>query len=280
MQLQLLATFLTVSTVVAYPGARWPSFQIDARQSSSWLDGHEWKSPSQVRGAVRMPCPMMNTLANHAFLPRDGKGITHDAFVQAQVNGLNLSPDLATTITNGMLGRLGAPQNQSEFFNMDQFSFHDHTEHDASLSRLDKIQGDFVRVNARLVDTFLRDSKTDSLNTASIGASRARREDESVKAGSPPLSDSFVAAGQGEAALILLIFGTGSGDSRNAPKSMVKSWLLKEEFPTAQGFVRSETQITPDVLAPLTAGIKRVRDQLSNSTTPDDDGENGWRINH
>jgi hypothetical protein len=32
--------------------------------------------PSQIPGAVRSPCPGLNSLANHGFLPRDGKNIS------------------------------------------------------------------------------------------------------------------------------------------------------------------------------------------------------------
>lgn len=33
-----------------------------------------WSPPGP--GDVRSPCPAMNSLANHGFLPHDGKGIT------------------------------------------------------------------------------------------------------------------------------------------------------------------------------------------------------------
>lgn len=44
---------------------------------------------------VRGPCPMLNTLANHGFLPRDGRDLTQDVVVSGLGNGLNFDSSLA-----------------------------------------------------------------------------------------------------------------------------------------------------------------------------------------
>jgi hypothetical protein len=43
---------------------------------------------SQVPGAVRSPCPALNALANHGFLPRNGKNITLAMLEQASIGPL------------------------------------------------------------------------------------------------------------------------------------------------------------------------------------------------
>lgn len=40
---------------------------------------------------VRAPCPVMNTLANHDFVPHDGRNITMPVFVQACLDAFNIS---------------------------------------------------------------------------------------------------------------------------------------------------------------------------------------------
>ena len=45
---------------------------------------------------VRGPCPMMNTLANHGFLPRDGRNLTEYNVVKGLNDGLNFNKSLAT----------------------------------------------------------------------------------------------------------------------------------------------------------------------------------------
>lgn len=40
---------------------------------------------------VRAPCPVMNTLANHDFVPHNGRNITMPVFVQACLDAFNIS---------------------------------------------------------------------------------------------------------------------------------------------------------------------------------------------
>lgn len=47
---------------------------------------------------VRAPCPVMNTLANHGFVPRDGRNITRQPFVEACGEALHISPEFADNI--------------------------------------------------------------------------------------------------------------------------------------------------------------------------------------
>jgi len=246
-------------------------------QTPDYLKNHSWIPASSIQGSRRSPCPMLNTLANHGFLPRNGQGVTVEDFNDAQVTALNFDPTLAAAITSGMLGKLGAPQNESASFTLDQFDSHDHTEHDASLTRLDKIQGDFVTVNPQFVSNLLADASGDSLDTDSIGKSRARREKESIAAGSPVLTDAFTAAAQGEAALILLVIGRGGqGADRKAPKNQVQAWMDYERLPVEEGYVRSETVLDSATLTPLTQGIKTEHDLIRNGTVTGDQGEGGY----
>lgn len=45
---------------------------------------------------VRGPCPMMNTLANHGFLPRDGRNITKENAMAGLGAGLNFDEGLVS----------------------------------------------------------------------------------------------------------------------------------------------------------------------------------------
>jgi hypothetical protein len=59
--------------------------------------------------AGRSPCPMLNSLANHAFLPRSGLNVSVDDLVNGLERAINLSPNssrpvallAATTSTTG-----------------------------------------------------------------------------------------------------------------------------------------------------------------------------------
>lgn len=53
---------------------------------ASDADTHPFVPPGP--GDVRSPCPALNNLANHGFLPHSGKGITVPQFVKGLKDGL------------------------------------------------------------------------------------------------------------------------------------------------------------------------------------------------
>jgi hypothetical protein len=238
-------------------------FNVPWPQNTNFLDDHSWIPAALVANSSRSPCPMLNTLANHGFLPRDGRNISKDDFNSAQVNALNFSPDLASKTTDAMVAKLKAPENSSATFDLDDFAAHNQTEHDASLTRLDLIQGSTIDVNPGLVVKLLDDSDLSWLNTSSVGRSRARREAESITIGSPKLSDAFTSFAQLEASFILLVFGVGGDQDMNvrgAPKEQVKLWLNEERFPIEKSYARSATVLTTDMQQGLIDGIKKYHD--------------------
>lgn len=266
----LLSVFFGLLSVCVASSQLTSPFNLPWPQSNanSYLDIHPWIPAVLVLNASRSPCPMLNTLANHGFLPRDGQNITRDDFNNAQVSALNFDEDLASTTTNAMVAKLGSPKNSSTLFNLADFASHNHTEHDASLTRLDIIQGSTVDVQPSMVEMLLNDSSLPWLNTSSIGYSRVRREAESISIGSPMLSDAFTSFAQLEASFILVVFGVGDSnntDARGAPKGQVREWLNNERFPSAEGYVRSESVLTLQLQQDLISGIKKFHDQYADS---------------
>ncbi|EEB97652.1 hypothetical protein MPER_02989, partial [Moniliophthora perniciosa FA553] len=55
-------------------------------------DDHSWQAPGP--NDLRSPCPGLNTLANHGFLPRNGSNITIPAVLEAGLEGFNVHQDL------------------------------------------------------------------------------------------------------------------------------------------------------------------------------------------
>ncbi|KAJ4287353.1 hypothetical protein N0V90_012751 [Kalmusia sp. IMI 367209] len=58
--------------------------------------GYEFKAPGP--GDSRGPCPGLNLLANHGYLPRNGK-VTFGQVLEATSRGFNMGADLATILT-------------------------------------------------------------------------------------------------------------------------------------------------------------------------------------
>ena len=59
---------------------------------------------------------MMNTLANHGFLPHDGRGITKKVVIDAMGNALNFDADLATIMFDQAI--IANPEPNATFFTL------------------------------------------------------------------------------------------------------------------------------------------------------------------
>ncbi len=54
---------------------------------------HPWQAPSATD--VRSPCPLLNALANHGWLPRSGRNITSEDVMMAVSASVNMDPEAA-----------------------------------------------------------------------------------------------------------------------------------------------------------------------------------------
>jgi hypothetical protein len=82
---------------------------------------------------------MLNTLANHGHLPRDGRNFTKDNVVKGLNSGLNFNATLGALMWSQAI--IANPEPNATFFTLDQLNVHNVLEHDASLSRSDAAFG-------------------------------------------------------------------------------------------------------------------------------------------
>lgn len=80
---------------------------------------------------VRAPCPMLNTLANHGFLPHNGQNITEFDTINALYTALNVNQTLGEFLFKAALTTNPTPN--ATTFSLDNLSRHNILEHDASL---------------------------------------------------------------------------------------------------------------------------------------------------
>ena len=80
---------------------------------------------------VRGPCPMLNTLANHAILPHSGMNITQDITIKALGDAVNFTPSLSAFLF--AFAMTTNPDKNATWFNLHQLGTHGILEHDASL---------------------------------------------------------------------------------------------------------------------------------------------------
>jgi hypothetical protein len=74
---------------------------------------------------------MLNTLANHGFLPHNGQNITKDDTLNALYDALNINKTLGEFLFNFALTT--NPKPNATTFDLDNLSRHNILEHDASL---------------------------------------------------------------------------------------------------------------------------------------------------
>jgi hypothetical protein len=80
---------------------------------------------------ARGPCPMLNTLANHGYLPHEGRDFTLPIVKHALRTGLNVSEDISEMLFNFALTTNTAPN--ATTWGLDTLGHHNVLEHDASL---------------------------------------------------------------------------------------------------------------------------------------------------
>ncbi|KAL8725977.1 MAG: hypothetical protein Q9166_007011 [cf. Caloplaca sp. 2 TL-2023] len=108
---------------------------------------------------LRSPCPAIKALANHDYLPRDGRNVH------------------ASEILNGMI-QLGLA-----CLNLNQFVLHNIVEHHVSMTRRDFAQRDNNTPQADLIDDLLASSSNGKTITIDdfVGLRRRRYESEEVE---------------------------------------------------------------------------------------------------
>ncbi|KAL8370093.1 hypothetical protein RB595_000455 [Gaeumannomyces hyphopodioides] len=238
----IFTLFLTAAlSVEAYPSAAASSEELSVRAD----DDHSWKAPGP--NDLRGPCPMVNTLANHGYLPRDGRKLNLINLIKGLDAGVNL--DAAATT---LVGAVALTTGNLLWFNLDDLNKHGIIEHDGSLSRNDVALGDNHSFNAAIWATTAArfPAGNGTIDIATAAAARKARLAE-AKAANPKfdlglLGEQF---SQIETALYLSVFGnTDTGDARS---DWVKILFQEERLPLAEGWTRPANKITISGLSSL-----------------------------
>ncbi|ETI51381.1 hypothetical protein F441_05248 [Phytophthora nicotianae CJ01A1] len=167
----------------------------------------------------RSPCPALNALANHGFLPRDGKEITPIHLQQALVQVYNLDNPLAEFLVSSLPAE----------FSLADLGEHNVVEHDASLVHDDSWKGqDPSSVNVTLAINLL--SRGHQLTKTTLAVYRHEREADST-AHTPDFKTTFTMeralTAYSEAAVMLLVLGNSS----SIPTDYARAFLVEERIP-------------------------------------------------
>ncbi|PRP74779.1 hypothetical protein PROFUN_06640 [Planoprotostelium fungivorum] len=229
----LVAIFVAAS---AYPRGPAGRLLID--------DDHAFQPPAD--GAYRSPCPALNILANHGYLPRDGKNITKSDLIYALFNGFNVGRDVGFLLANAAFEMYG----YKESISLLDLQQHNVIEHDASLTRSDYSLGDSNAFNETLFDKLLfYANNLEYLTWRRMTIARYFRRQDSFNR-NPHFTWNAKQrwAAAGETALFQLVFGDWE---KGVDISLVKSIFRHERLP--DGWKPHEgTILAVDVLAKQT----------------------------
>jgi hypothetical protein len=217
---------------------------------------------------LRSPCPLINCLANHGYLPRDGRNV-RSSELTAAMNEVGLSSALGAVFSKpiflenkdasqqsrsflgyiwslvrnpwtllSMFGmrRLGQEDSMGKIcLNLDQLALPGVVEHDISLTRLDHAQGDNISLQPDLVRDLLASSSDGgkTLTAEDLAALRKRRIDKQREV-NPSLAYGSLQhqIACTEIALVLDVFGDGN----KVRCDFARAFFLEERLPTQEGW--------------------------------------------
>ncbi|KAF1797984.1 Chloroperoxidase [Mucor lusitanicus] len=239
--LGLIAAYL-VSSIIA----------IEVKGRRGHKSTAEWKElikahPYQRRDTdLRSPCPMLNTLANHGFIARDGRNIKSEELFDALML-MGAPPTVTVLILNFVYSQLQEARPQDSLFaqfkslktlDLDRLTVFGVLEHDVSLTRPDStllghadtshVVPEYVERMVRLAETKNQGELKGTFTRENENDARKLRWMESIRDNRHMHLNFFSQfASSTECSLLLDIIGRDG--SISLPH--LKSFLLNESFP-------------------------------------------------
>jgi len=230
---------------------------------------HKYKAPG--KGDQRGPCPGLNALANHGYLPHNGVA-TPAQIVTAVQEGFNMGWDIATFLAYGAFLANGnqvtnlmsiggrtittgpAPPRPATAGGLD---VHGNFEGDASLTRSDDQIGDNHNFNETLFEElllFVNTYGSGAYNVTVAAEFRHARIQDSIKANPEfKFTGMRYLTGYGETVLPILLFIDGRDTSGRLDRNALRQFLQHGRYPS--DFHRRASPATLKELNALVADV-------------------------
>ncbi|KAH7377883.1 Chloroperoxidase [Pyrenochaeta sp. MPI-SDFR-AT-0127] len=245
---------LLIVTTAVLASAKPPKGQYGTLNPHSWIPG----GPNDFRG----PCPMMNTLANHGFLPRDGRNITRANAIAALGNGISFDENLAGIMWDQAI--IANPEPNATLFTLDHLNVHNLLEHDASLSRSDAYFGNNHVFNRTVFDTSRQWWTDKTLTAKQIAHSKIFRQVVS-RASNPNYT--FTASVEnfslGEMAAPFIVFGDMVAGT--VERALVEFFFENERLPTELGWKKKAVPVTLENIMATSALVRNATNLITGS---------------
>ena len=207
--------------------------------TSNPVNDHSWVRPTLAdQFVLRSACPMMNALANHGYLPRDGGEMERHQVVKVLESVVNCMPDLSNKILDNVFA-MGLGDNDTMTFNLGMVNQHNKIEHDVSVVHDDFfIHNDVVTTNQVLVTklaSFATGQNSDGLPlllpSDLVNFLKTRLVDSRARNPTLTLGDSQKFFIQVEASLLFLSMGEGASNNHGIKIGNLVDFLGLEKLP-------------------------------------------------
>ncbi|EFQ36716.1 hypothetical protein CGRA01v4_14155 [Colletotrichum graminicola] len=220
---------------------------------------NQWHPPGPRD--VRSPCPMLNALANHGFLPSNGRGISLDITTRALADGINVDPYVSKLLFDHAIET--NPDPKAATFDLDHLNRHGIIEHDASLTRPDNRFGDPGAFDPEVYSETLQYWPDPIVSVRQGAAARLARIRTSAGTNidfEMRLEDNL--RGLGEIAGFYLTLGDRVDGTVN--RTWLTYFLEKEFLPVPFGWSRPRDPITLEALQAVMAKVYNASQDIIN----------------
>ncbi|KXX82063.1 putative sterigmatocystin biosynthesis peroxidase stcC [Madurella mycetomatis] len=237
-----------------------PSQQALLGRGSKAAEIPDWHPPGP--NDFRGPCPMMNTLANHGILPRDGREITEEAVIKAMKQGLNFDAALAVIMFEQAV--IANPEPNATSFTLDHLNRHNVLEHDASLSRTDDFFGSNHIFNQTIFDQTRRYWPEPVITPTHMANAKIARQVES-KSFNPEyrFTQDVENFSLGEMAAPFIAFGDLEEATVN--RALVEYFFQNERLPTELGWRVRDEVVKVEAILSISGMIGRAASLFTDS---------------
>ncbi|KAG9664743.1 Cloroperoxidase, partial [Aureobasidium melanogenum] len=245
----------------------------DNAQTAMLEDVYAWHPPSV--NDFRGPCPMMNTLANHGFIPRNGDNITKENAIRGLKEALNFDAALASLMWEQAI--IANPEPNATFLTLQQLNRHNVLEHDASLSRMDAYYGNNHIFNPEVFATTTRYWTNETLTAKMLANSKLARMIES-RAFNPTYSftDTNEQFSLGEVAAPVIAFGDVAAVTVN--RDLVMYFFENERLPLQLGWRRKNETVTLKDILSVVGSIRNATTLLTTEASSKQGTPGGIKI--
>ncbi|KAF8150498.1 Cloroperoxidase [Mycena galopus ATCC 62051] len=250
------SSFLLLISVFAAKSVAWPGKSRYGKSRYGFIA----PMPTDLRG----PCPALNALANHGYLPRNGQNITIRNVLQASQDVYNIDPSVLIGVAK--LGLLTS--NEPDTFTLDDLKLHGTIEFDASLSRGDFALGDNTHFNETIFSTLANSNPgVDYYNVTSAGQVQFARLAESERT-NPNITNTDKEIGFRSFTFALTLAVFGNVTTGVAPKNFIQTWFREERLPFAEGWAAPASTLDGTSVTALTGAVTAASNWTSSGGCP------------